>query len=89
MPVPPKPPPEPGTQFGRWTVLGDIQIRTYGKKPHRFTRVRCECGTKSWVAISRLTNGYSKSCGCMAKEKHTRLLKSFRALPKTFTENAV
>lgn len=87
MPPAPKPPPEPGTQFGRWTVIGGLQHRTYGAgKKHPFTQVRCACGKTSWVAVSRLVNGYTKSCGCAVKERHTAFMKWRAQLPKSFEE---
>ena len=85
MPPTPKPPPTVGTVFGRWTVMSDeIQFRYHGKKSHRFLRVQCRCGNRNWVAISRLTGGYSLSCGCIRKEKHTAILKRGAPLPTSF-----
>lgn len=84
MPPAPKPPPEPGTRFGRWTVISEAQYRVYGGKKHRFVKARCDCGKAGWVSVSRLRNGYSNSCGCLAKEKHTAFLQRNAPLPTTF-----
>ena len=85
MPRPIKPLPEIGTQFGRWTIISDqVQTRKHGDKSHRFLRVQCRCGNRNWVALSRLTGGYSLSCGCIRKEKHTAILKRGAPLPTSF-----
>ena len=85
MPPAPKPPPDVGTQFGRWTVIGGLKYQSYGDgKRHRFVKVQCACGTINWVAITRLTNGYSQSCGCLRKEKHTSFMKWRAPLPTSF-----
>ncbi len=86
MPPTPKPPPEIGTQFGRWTILGGFQHRVYGTKKHLFANVRCDCGNTNWVAVTRLKNGYSKSCGCLKKERHVAFMMWRAPLPKSFEE---
>jgi len=66
-------------------VIGGLQQRTYGaSKKHSFTQVQCECGNTGWVAVSRLVNGYTKSCGCIRREKHMRFMKWRAPLPKSF-----
>jgi len=53
-----------GQRFGRWLVLNRSQnIRN---RPH-FNCV-CDCGTKRVVESRSLTNGKSKSCGCLHSE---------------------
>ncbi len=47
---------EPGTKFGKWTVIGP------SLDPLRLT-CRCECGTVKNVLKQSLINGQSKSCG--------------------------
>lgn len=85
MPRPVKPLPEIGTQFGRWTVISEeVQIRKHGTKGHKFMRVQCRCGSKNWVALSRLRGGYSNSCGCITREKHMSFMRRRAPLPKTF-----
>lgn len=54
----------PGTRYGRWTVIGELEPTT---KEH-FTKVRCDCGNEKIVRYGNLKNGTSKSCGCLVKE---------------------
>lgn len=51
-------------RFGRWTVL---EFDT-NKNGQTYWRCKCDCGTERSVPASRLRNGTSKSCGCLAKE---------------------
>ena len=51
-----------GKQFGRWEVL-----KYYSKKIGYYI-CQCECGIKKPVRRDGLTNGRSKSCGCLQKE---------------------
>lgn len=55
---------EPGTRFGRWTVLieGDYK---YGRPGYM---CRCDCGTEKLMSQRGLVTGDSKSCGCLHKE---------------------
>lgn len=85
MPSTPRPLPAVGTSFGRWTVIGENpQYRLHGTKQQRFVKVKCNCGTCSWVALSRLIGGYSRSCGCLRKDKHNSFMKWKVPLPKSF-----
>lgn len=51
-------------RFGRWTVLHFDSNR----KGQTYWYCRCDCGTERSVNASRLRNGTSQSCGCLAKE---------------------
>ena len=46
----------PGTKFFDWTATG--------KRNARRMECVCACGKVAWPAISNLTTGASKSCGC-------------------------
>jgi hypothetical protein len=52
------------TRFGRWMVLHKDGVR----KKNILWRCRCDCGNESTVQVGTLTNGTSKSCGCLAAE---------------------
>ena len=55
-----------GHRFGRWLVMGKSHTN-----PNRqwLWNCQCDCGTKSTVHGSRLKQGASKSCGCVATER--------------------
>jgi hypothetical protein len=55
-----------GQQFGKLTVLEFTGARNY----KRYWKCLCECGNISEVITARLTNGHTKSCGCLSGEKH-------------------
>lgn len=77
-----------GKQYGRWTVLGGERRPTTHQKPAVQTLCQCECGIKRWVQATALRSGRSTSCGCKAKEMHSRMIQRYAPLPKTFTEAA-
>ncbi len=54
-----------GQRFGRLTVTGPAERGGDGGK--RWI-CRCDCGTATTVRAANLTQGYSKSCGCLARE---------------------
>ena len=51
---------EPGTRFGKLTVLTDN-----GKIIHCY----CDCGNEKIVSRSSLLSGNTRSCGCLRKKK--------------------
>lgn len=53
-----------GKVFGRWTVL--TEAGTKGARPSWLCR--CDCGTEKVMTGSSLRGGYSRSCGCLAKD---------------------
>lgn len=59
-----------GEKFGRWTALFLSSKDEYSSA--RWMCI-CECGTKREVYGSNLRNGKSKSCGCLAREKQSRM----------------
>jgi hypothetical protein len=60
-----------GKVFERWTVLGkDLNAATGSGCEARWICL-CDCGITRSVSGSRLRDGGSKSCGCLAKEVAT------------------
>jgi hypothetical protein len=57
-----------GAKFDRWTVIE----RTENKGKRIMWLCKCECGTESTVRGDHLNGGYSKSCGCLRTESHTK-----------------
>lgn len=55
---------EIGERYGRLEV---IERRDTGSQ--RKILCRCECGTETWVALSNIVNGNTKSCGCYRRER--------------------
>ena len=55
---------EPGTVFGRLTVLNYTFIRD----DRKFCSCECSCGNVITIAEHNLLQGDTKSCGCLAKE---------------------
>lgn len=52
-----------GDIFERWTVIEKVK-----KNRHFYWRCRCFCGNIALVYPYNLTNGASKSCGCLRRE---------------------
>ena len=55
-----------GLKFGRYTVLRASHRNKWGTL-HWWCR--CECGTERQIAQYPLTNGDTKSCGCLRKDR--------------------
>ena len=55
-----------GSRFGRWTVVAPPT----GPAGRRRVECTCDCGTSRSVLIQGLTNGRSRSCGCLSREVH-------------------
>jgi len=61
-----------GLIFGRWTVLRFHSIRKYSesnKDKKAMYLCECECGNRGVVCGNSLSQGNSKSCGCLNLEK--------------------
>lgn len=74
MPKPRLLPPEKGTVFGRLTVVGPPF-----KTPERtgyYVKVRCACGERREVKISKLRSGHTISCGCARTDRFTEFATS-------------
>ena len=54
-----------GLRFGRLIVLRDVA--TPGARK-RLLECRCDCGEMAVVALSNMTTGHTKSCGCLNVE---------------------
>lgn len=50
-------------KINRWSVLG------FDARRQSYLICECECDNVASVYISKLTSGYSKSCGCMRKDR--------------------
>ncbi len=61
-----------GQRFGRLLVLA----RDYSKRKSAYWECLCDCGNKISTASTCLKLGYTKSCGCLLKEKNTKHNKS-------------
>ena len=55
-----------GQRFGRLVAIKPIGNK--GKKVGVYWLCQCDCGNNKEVRASRLLQGYTKSCGCLAKE---------------------
>lgn len=62
-----------GDKFGRLTVLEKTNQKD--KARHYYYRCKCECGNEVLVPAFRLTNGITKSCGCLLTEKNKSRIK--------------
>lgn len=60
---------KPGFRFGRWKVVSQAPLKTYGKRKTVAWMCQCDCGTFRSIATSSIRNGSSRSCGCLLKEK--------------------
>jgi hypothetical protein len=58
--------------FGRLFVLWQYEERD--KFGYRLWVCLCECGEQKLVTSSNLLNGSTRSCGCLRKERPTRLV---------------
>lgn len=70
-----------GCKFGRLVVTGEVSpsIRASasarcGRKQYRRFSCICECGSEKIVEGRCLTNGGTRSCGCLGKDHPNRLL---------------
>lgn len=57
-----------GQTFGRLTVIERV---TDKHKKVGLWRCKCECGNESIVITCNLTNGHTRSCGCLGKSHRT------------------
>lgn len=55
-----------GQQFGRLVV---IEIADFDPHGRPFYRCLCECGKSHIVRSANLRAGYTRSCGCLRKER--------------------
>lgn len=67
---------EPGTRFGMVTVTSEVASR--GNKM-RYFLCQCDCGKLFEARLSQLTQGETKSCGCLRRARFTGALSSHGA----------
>jgi hypothetical protein len=53
-------------RHGRLTLVSVVSEKT--KDGHRQGLWLCDCGNETTVALSRVRNGYTQSCGCLSAE---------------------
>lgn len=59
-----------GSKYGMFTVMGII-IKIINHKKYLYYICKCICGQAKNVPKTNLTNGSSKSCGCVGRAKNT------------------
>ena len=64
-----------GMKFNKVTVVGDVGVRTPGKKIKYLCR--CDCGSEFYTTIDKLKSGHTKSCGC-GKLKNSDSIKNHK-----------
>ena len=77
----PLPIPEPGTRFGRLTVLSQEIVRVTRYR-RRAVRCQCDCGIETAVVIAwllRPDHRATRSCGCLFLEERPQALARGRA----------
>lgn len=55
-----------GQKFGKLNVIN----KAYVKNKRHYWNCKCDCGNMTVVAVSKLTRGYTKSCGCLLGQNH-------------------
>jgi hypothetical protein len=65
----------PGRKFNRLEVVELIK-EIPGKRPKRFWRCRCKCGTVVAVSEHHLITNHTQSCGCLRKERTIAKIKT-------------
>jgi hypothetical protein len=56
---------EAGARFGRVVVLGEAEQR----QGMRYVDCQCDCGKRWQARLAQLTQGQTKSCGCLRRER--------------------
>lgn len=59
----------PGDKFERLTVIEFVRSDGQG---HEMWRFLCDCGTEKIIAHNNITNGRTKSCGCLRRQNSTK-----------------
>ncbi len=55
-----------GANFGRLTVISDIEVK--GKRGELLLLTLCRCGTQKYVSKNSLKRGLTQSCGCLQRD---------------------
>lgn len=58
-----------GKRFGKLVAIEVDEQRAKESKKRRYWKCICDCGNISSVGADKLTNGFTKSCGCMMGHK--------------------
>lgn len=63
-----------GDRFGMLTVTTEAEPKTYQSQRGvtRMLVVRCDCGAAKVVALSAMTSGRTRSCGCVGRSFHLK-----------------
>ncbi len=65
-----------GTTYTRLTIIGeDERVVDINDKLHRVMICKCSCGNTISKRLKDLRKGEAKSCGCLAKEIKTKIIK--------------
>ena len=59
-----------GDEYGRLTVIREVEPKVSGGHPQRCVECRCECGVVKEYRLYTLRNGNTQSCGCFARENY-------------------
>ncbi len=68
----------------RLTPTGNSRFGYHGKQRKEFLECRCLCGNITWVAIYKYKSRATRSCGCLGREKISKLRRT-HGLTKTHT----
>lgn len=67
-----------GLQFGRLTVIRQVEDKIYSNKKYAQWECRCSCDNKIIKVVgNELRRGKTQSCGCLWKEKHYQANKKY------------
>lgn len=58
-------------KFNRLEAIEDTGRRTKSSG-NKIWLFKCDCGNKKEIALTQVKNGYTKSCGCLQREKVTK-----------------
>lgn len=62
-----------GMKFSSWTIVDENDFKIECETKERSYRVRCDCGTESYVRVSFLTSERSKGCSLCKSKRTVRL----------------
>lgn len=62
-----------GQKFNKLTVLEKIGTKIVSGQKNVLWRCKCECGNEVEVISSYLIRGKKKSCGCIVKERMSKM----------------
>lgn len=65
-----------GDKYGRLTIIREVESKRSGKNIQRCVECRCECGVLKEYRLYTLRNGNTKSCGCLAREATSAMMRT-------------